>query len=467
MKVRIDRIFWTMLPIILLGYATMGRGFAYLGISPLFVGEVTLLVGLISLCSGAVRLKLPRMIAVWILLLFMVWCGARMVPYVSKFKFDALRDSAIWMYASYAIVIASLLFHSPERFGELIRRYRMFVWIFMAVAPVMLIFTNAFAERMPKVPGTDVDIVTLKGGDVCVHLVAAFAFVSLFVPANRAWPALFLVPVNLALNLLVRAGLVTFTLGTAVLMLMRPRSQLFYRMLISGALGVVAMWAIDLRIRPDPENPREVSVDQLFRNIASVVGWSKAEELDGTKEWRMNWWKEIVRYTVHGSYFWTGKGFGINLANDDGFQVEADETLRSPHNGHLTILARAGVPGLGLWIAFQTVWLGTIIAAYIRAQRNRERDWANLYIVLGVYWLAFLVNASFDVFLESPMGGIWYWTVMGVGIGAVHVHRVAPHILTEALAEHAHPDRTQFLPAARRRGRGLPIRNATAPAARA
>jgi len=26
------------------------------------------------------------------------------------------------------------------------------------------------------------------------------------------------------------------------------------------------------------------------------------------------------RYTIHGRYFWTGKGFGVNLADDDGFR---------------------------------------------------------------------------------------------------------------------------------------------------
>ena len=31
-------------------------------------------------------------------------------------------------------------------------------------------------------------------------------------------------------------------------------------------------------------------------------------------------------YTVFGDYFWTGKGFGINLADDDGFQTTVAST---------------------------------------------------------------------------------------------------------------------------------------------
>jgi hypothetical protein len=38
------------------------------------------------------------------------------------------------------------------------------------------------------------------------------------------------------------------------------------------------------------------------------------------------------------------------------------------------------------------------------------------------YWLAFLVNASFDVFLEGPMGGVPFWLLMGLGFAATVVY---------------------------------------------
>jgi hypothetical protein len=37
--------------------------------------------------------------------------------------------------------------------------------------------------------------------------------------------------------------------------------------------------------------------------------------------------------------------------------------------------------------------------------------------------LALFVNASFDVYLEGPVGGIWFWSVFGVGIGAPLIYR--------------------------------------------
>ena len=46
---------------------------------------------------------------------------------------------------------------------------------------------------------------------------------------------------------------------------------------------------------------------------------------------------------------------------------------------------------------------------------------ANLWIL--AYWTALLVNGSFDVYLEGPQGGIWFWCIFGLGIAAVEAQR--------------------------------------------
>jgi hypothetical protein len=40
-----------------------------------------------------------------------------------------------------------------------------------------------------------------------------------------------------------------------------------------------------------------------------------------------------------------------------------------------------------------------------------------------IYWVAVLVNASFDVYLEGPQGGVWFWCLLGLGISATQVGR--------------------------------------------
>ena len=83
---------------------------------------------------------------------------------------------------------------------------------------------------------------------------------------------------------------------------------------------------------------REISFDQIVTNFKSMTGDTGSAGLDSTKKWRVDWWNKIEQYSLYGPYRWTGKGFGVNLAEDDGFQVLTDNSLRSPHNAHMNIL---------------------------------------------------------------------------------------------------------------------------------
>jgi O-antigen ligase len=163
--------------------------------------------------------------------------------------------------------------------------------------------------------------------------------------------------------------------------------------------------------------------------VTSIVGTSDAGDLHDTKRWRLEWWGVIMDYTVFGEHFWMGKGFGINLADDDGFQCNEDGSVRSPHNAHMTFLARTGVPGLLIWGLVLLSWAAGITRAYIQSRAARDLRWSGLFLILGTYWLACLINASFDVFLEGPMGGIWFWTIYGVGLAAMRIYREWPGVL--------------------------------------
>jgi hypothetical protein len=201
-----------------------------------------------------------------------------------------------------------------------------------------------------------------------------------------------------------------------------------------AAVGLALFWVTDIRIELPPSG-RYLSFEQFAENINSIAGDTDREELGGSKRWRLEWWNTIYDYTFQGKYFWMGKGFGINLADDDGFQVMADHSLRSPHNGHLTILARMGVPGFALWVGAQLAWALMIFDAFIRAARANERRWLGLFVCLLAYWAAFIATISFDVFLEGPVGGIWFWTIFGVGVAAARIHKYHPEALEEFPSE--------------------------------
>jgi O-antigen ligase len=161
----------------------------------------------------------------------------------------------------------------------------------------------------------------------------------------------------------------------------------------------------------------------MIENFLSIFGSSPEPGLEGSKQFRLAWWGEIVNYTVFGDYFWTGKGFGVNLADADGFQSTVDHSLRSPHNSNMTVLARMGVPGVILWLLLQGLFGIGLLRATLAFRRAGEAHLALIGGLVLAYWLAMMVDTSFDPYLEGPQGGIWFWTIFGLGLV---VMRIAP-----------------------------------------
>jgi len=167
---------------------------------------------------------------------------------------------------------------------------------------------------------------------------------------------------------------------------------------------------------PPASDGRPATVQQMMENILSVFGSSEDPGLQGTRQFRLDWWATIVDYTAFGEYFWTGKGFGVNLADDDGFQSTADGSLRAPHNSHMTVLARMGVPGLALWLVLQGAFGLGLLRATLAHRRAGDARLAAIGAWILLYWFAMTVNTSFDPYIEGPQGGIWFWAVFGLGL---------------------------------------------------
>ena len=89
----------------------------------------------------------------------------------------------------------------------------------------------------------------------------------------------------------------------------------------------------------------------------------------------------------------------------------------------MTILARAGIPGLVLWAVFLLAWFGALFRTMAIARNRGHTEWAALMLFIGCYAASCIINASFDVALEAPMQGIWFWCLIGFGIGTTMIYR--------------------------------------------
>jgi hypothetical protein len=410
-------LFQVSLVAILAGYAFLGRGVAHLGVPPIYVGEVVLGTALIAIVVSLGRARWS--IVHLAILAFVAWGAIRTVPYIGLYGIDALRDAVAWGYAVFAVAVSLTV--RAGHFEAIVRIYRRVIPIFVYWVPLAAVVTVAFAGILPRAPGSEVPIVVFKGGDMGVHLAGVGAFMILGLGSTAAvglrdaivWTGWLLAVVTAgAVN---RGGLLAASMIMTSIMFVRATARWFLLVFV-GLVLVAVVGLADPQI--DLGFSRRISLDQIVANVTSIFDSHASEGLEGTKTWRLRWWNTIFDYTLDGPYFWDGKGYGVNLADDDGFQILADHSLRAPHNGHLEILARSGVPGLALWVLLQIAFGLTLLRAAARARAADLRQWVAIVGWIFAYWLAALVNASFDVYLQGPQGGIWYWTIIGLGIAA-------------------------------------------------
>jgi O-antigen ligase len=420
---------------VLVGYAMMGKGFAYLGFPPIYMGEAVFLAGAIVFlrtgCFIAALTKLPSLL----LAVLMIWVLLRTLPFVGVYGFDALRDSVVITYGGFAFIVVALLLEDARRINTIVGYYDAFLKIYIPAIPFLFAFNHYLADYMPHVPGTTVRLLWIGPSEVAVHLAGAVVFVLVgFRKATLLWILLVSATVVMT-SALTRGGMLAFGLPVMFAMLVLGKWRRLVTVLVAGLVIFVAAYAVETSFTEYHEarssTERSLSTRQMVDNLASIFGRA-GEQTEGTKTWRLDWWNILINDTVFGPNFWTGRGFGLNLAAADHFGDKQNERpLRSPHSVHLTILARAGVPGLALWGAFLASWLGMLMRAMWRARRRGQTGWAGLFLFIACYVTSIIINATFDTTLDGPMQGVWFWCLIGFGIGSVMVYRCQPDSASE------------------------------------
>ena len=416
------RIAGFYLSFLIIGYVFFGKGFAYVGVAPLYVSEIGLGLGALSLAAalaveGRTRARGCERLPLLLLAAFVAWQLFRTLPYLRTHGLDSARDAMLWGYSAYAVLIYALL---PGRaVGGILVAYRRLVPVYLVWILVAMALMQSGAVTL-RYPGAPIPFLWLKAPDVGVHLAGVGAFMLLRLDTlSKPWTsrALSILWLLWGLGWLTygsssRAGMLSALVGLGVVVLVRPKVR-WGRPL---AVGLVLLSVLSLsKLKAPVTGGHEVSFEQMTQNVTSLVGQGD-ERLRGTMVWRLAWWLTIVDYTVRGDHFWLGKGYGVNLANDDGFQVTHDKSLRSPHNAFMTVLARSGVPGLVLWCAFLLSFFRMLVRRHETRVQGGESLESRLAIWVVAYGLAFLFNASFDVFLEGPMGGVLFWSLVGFGL---------------------------------------------------
>ncbi|XIA64459.1 O-antigen ligase family protein [Bradyrhizobium sp. TZ2] len=363
-----------LLAIVLLGYALMGKGFAYLGFPPLYVGEIALLTGIvvflrIGAFAGAVA-TLPALL----LVALMTWVLARTLPFVGLYGAESLRDSVVVIYGCFAFFVIGLLLEDAHRINTVLRYYGIMLASFPAI-PVGFWLTKYWGDYIPRLFGP-VPIVEIGSSAVGTHLAGAMVFVLIgYRKVSFLWLLVWFITLALvsATN---RGATLAVIVPVTIAMLVLGRYRLLFTTVVAAVGIFAALLALESTFGEYEEAKdsieRPVSAHQIVENAKSIIGQS-GQQTEGTKQWRLNWWDIIISDTIYGPNFWTGRGFGINLADADGFAGTEERRhnrppTRSPHSVHMTLLARAGIPGAVLWALVLVSWFGMLIRAMLTAR---------------------------------------------------------------------------------------------------
>jgi len=419
-----------VLPWLLAGYALFDKGFAYVirvpG-TPIYAGEIVMLVVLGMACAATPYFHrgLERSTVAKLLLVFAAWGVVRTVPYLGQYRFDAVRDAALWYYSLLAVAVCALVLADPDLVPRWAGWYRRLIPWILALGPVSLLLARTPVG--PIVPGSGISFWDHKQGNIAVHVTIAMAFLWL-VPDTKGRNRTLLTGLATIVLLMVatqnRAGFLAALAGLAVLWLLTARRlRMVLAMLAAVALLFAVGWGLNIHVK-GAQN-RELSIGQLVQNVRSLTGQGSNANgnLASNVEFRDQLWSGVLKKVKTDKKVLTGLGAGTNIAAQLGFQGQQATQLRSPHNSHLDVFARFGLIGFAIWAAIWGAWFTVALRARWRLRRRGYALGAGLVGVAIVGVTAILVNAYFDPTIESPQVALWLWTLVGLTLGLAAISR--------------------------------------------
>lgn len=403
----LKRVYFNFFVLVYMLYALFNKGIAYS-----YLSEVVIVVGLLLVLWNLRSYEFAWDRRMALLALFMVMS----ILYIGRGILggysitDVIRDSVIFNYITFAFIVYFLKDELPylkQRIFTIYKWYPVCMCFFFLLSSYSTFFRELiiFGEQR---------IFLYKFGDMGVHLfIASILLLNGNIVLSRRFFVLqwiIIAYLFLVVSSYSRSGMISYVIPLGVFFLLTQNLQLKRQMLKSLKFApVILLLSMPLFLSTNLEENfqgRSLSVTQLKNNAISIFSSDDdGTSLNDNKVWRLIWWGKIVEYTFMGEYFWFGRGLGMSLAVMDDLDYDPLEgNLRSPHNFHMTILARFGVPIFFLWL----YWV------YLHLRKIRRKDVSPFMLILLAISLSFLINASFDVYLEGPMGAMPFWIFVGL-----------------------------------------------------
>ena len=384
-------------------YVFLNKGVAYT-----YLVEALWLFGILLLLMHRKKVELIWNKTTKLILFFIaISCIYNLRGFAKYDILDLIRDSFIFQYGWFVFILFLFKDKIEQVWETLFFIYKWFP--FVALLNFILQYFVPFFETVTPFGG--IPILLYKNGDMGVQLlISTLLLLYTFEKKPLKWRVLLSLVIALDFLILAsysRSGIVAFLSSMLCFIYFNKDIQLQSRVrLLLKYLPVILLIVtpiyINIKVTENFQG-RSVGFEQIKNNFSSIIGGTTDATSEDNVIWRLVWWAKILDYSFSAPNFFIGKGLGMSLATDDDI-ITLDENLRSPHNFHLNIMARFGVLIFLIWTYFLIQVLKPLFKKQLIARR----------LLIGCILLAFLINASFDVFLEGPMGAFPFWTWVGL-----------------------------------------------------
>lgn len=371
-----------------------------------------MLVGIILTLSVNKRKFAIEFNTSYVFLIFFLFVGLLYFIY-GLYNFNikgVVQDSLFFLYISIVFILTTF----SEFYNKILTLvFNIYKWVpIIGIVNFILQNYSSFFEQFSLFGG--VPLMLYKYGDLGVNLViSTILFLEGKYHLNKTMSLVFIILtlINILLVLTYsRAGFIAYTItlfayyiyskSDIKLNFRRNLKYIFFSFLIAIPLY------LSFEVKQNFQG-RSTGFNQIISNVNSFISNSSEFKFNNTLNnniiWRFAWWSSIVQNTIQENNLFTGIGSGGDLIKNSGVLVE-DEKLRAPHSIHFNLLARYG-------FLFFLIWISWVIYTLMPLFLNKLNG--DQYLI-ALFILAFLVNASFDVYLEGPMGSFPFWTFVGL-----------------------------------------------------
>jgi O-antigen ligase/polysaccharide polymerase Wzy-like membrane protein len=410
------RLWAKVLGLLLLGYLTMTRSFAYLGIPSLklFIGEVILGIFLLTQpraafgqWSMALAHPTPLSTVAWGLFLFLGYgifellrgIGLNHPPLV------ALQNLVFNYYPLYFFLG---LWFGRQYLHYLPKMVRLIAWWNGLYGLAYILALSRLPWKMPGNP--EIPIFGQPGGSA-----VALLGLLIFEPKlMRVWPLLLLNGLVM-LGVQVRAEWLGFIVTFAFWGWLTKRPGRVVLGVITVSLLLSLMYVVDVDLPSPSGRGGRISVQEIVGRALAPLNPSIAEQYSehaesyaGTVSWRTEWWRAIWAAVFENpTTALIGLGYGFPLG--DLVPYLHGSVIRTPHNVFFYALGYGGCLGVVVFFGFQMALAHILLRAYQLTGQP-----------FGLcYWMMTLTGAFFGNYLETPFGAIPFYLILGLAAAPV------------------------------------------------